>query len=84
MCLQFILFYLLVPFEVTAAWVRRECTLQSLCACVCAYTGGERVCAQIFVWSESAAIQSLSVVPMLHDLQNPCLHASLFGPTCLD
>lgn len=33
MCLQFISFYLLVPFEVTAAWVSCECTLWSACAC---------------------------------------------------
>lgn len=37
MCLQFILFYLLVPFEVTAAWVRCECTpRESVYVRVCA------------------------------------------------
>lgn len=31
MCLQFILFYLLVPFEVTSAWLRCECMQQVAC-----------------------------------------------------
>lgn len=39
MCLQFILFYLLVSFEVTAAWVRCGC----VCECVCVYSGCVRL-----------------------------------------
>lgn len=31
MCLQFILFYLHVPFEVSAARVRCECTVEGVC-----------------------------------------------------
>lgn len=37
MCLQFISFYLLVPFEVTAAWVSCECTSRDARARACAY-----------------------------------------------
>lgn len=77
MCLQFILFYLHVPFEVAAARIRCEC-VQYCRVCVCVHVSVCTVC--VVVCGHRA---SKPVVPMLHDLGNVCLHASLFGLTRL-